>query len=147
MYKLGIVIPCYNEEEILDTTTKEILNSLNLSIPICGLKKNDKHQTNMLVNENLESISMDKDSNLFLFLNRIQDEVHNYAISYHRNIKQKGTLASLLDLAPGIGEVRRKELLRKFGSLKRLKEATLEELETVLTHDVAVKFMEYLKEL
>lgn len=126
---------------------KEIIDSLNLNIPICGLKKNDKHQTNMLVNEKLESIPMDKDSNLFLFLNRIQDEVHNYAISYHRNIKQKGTLASLLDMAPGIGEVRRKELLKKFGSLKKLKEVSLEELETVLPHDVAVKFMDYLKEL
>lgn len=133
--------------ELQISVAKDIIDSLNLSIPICGLKKNDKHQTNMLVNENLESIPMDKDSNLFLFLNRIQDEVHNYAISYHRNIKQKGTLASLLDMAPGIGEVRRKELLKKFGSLKKLKEATLEELETVLTHDVAVKFMDYLKEL
>ena len=82
---------------------------------------------------------------MFLFLNRIQDEVHNYAISYHRTIRQKGTLATLLDMAPGIGEVRRKELLRKFGSLKKLKEASLEELETVLSHDVAVKFMDYLK--
>ena len=133
--------------ELQISVAKEIIDSLNLSIPICGLKKNDKHQTNILVNEKLESIPMEKDSNLFLFLNRIQDEVHNYAISYHRNIKQKGTLASLLDMAPGIGEIRRKELLKKFGSLKKLKEASLEELETVLTHDVAVKFMDYLKEL
>jgi excinuclease ABC subunit C len=133
--------------ELQITVAKEIISSLGLKIPICGLKKNDKHQTNMLVNENLESIPMEKDSNLFLFLNRIQDEVHNYAVSYHRTIKQKGTLASLLDMAPGIGEVRRKELLKKFGSLKKLKEATLEELETVLTHDVAIKFMDYLKEL
>ena len=133
--------------ELQISVAKEIIDSLHLTIPICGLKKNEKHQTNMLVNENLESIPMEKDSNLFLFLNRIQDEVHNYAISYHRNIKQKGTLASLLDMAPGIGEVRRKELLKKFGSLKKLKEATQEELETVLTHDVALKFMEYLKNL
>jgi len=133
--------------ELQITVAKEIIESLGLNIPICGLKKNDKHQTNMLVNEKLESIQMEKDSNLFLFLNRIQDEVHNYAISYHRNIKQKGTLASLLDMAPGIGEVRRKELLKKFGSLKKIKEATVEELETVLTHDIAVKFMEYLKNL
>lgn len=133
--------------ELQISVAKEIITSLNLSIPICGLKKNNKHQTNMLVNENLESITMEKDSNLFLFLNRIQDEVHNYAISYHRNIKQKGTLASLLDMAPGIGEVRRKELLKKFGSLKKLKEANLEDLETILSHEVAVKFMEYLKEL
>ena len=131
--------------ELQVEAAKEIIDSLHLSIPICGLKKNDKHKTSVLINEKLETIEMDKDSNLFLFLNRIQEEVHNYAISYHRNIKQKGTLSSLLDLAPGIGEVRKKELLKKFGSLKKLKEASLEELETVLTHDVALKFMDYLK--
>lgn len=133
--------------ELQISVAKEVIDSLHLDIPICGLKKDDKHKTNMLVNSNLECIPMDKDSNLFLFLNRIQDEVHNYAISYHRNIRQKGTLATLLDMAPGIGEVRRKELLKKFGSLKKMKEATLEELETVLTHDVAIKFMEYLKDI
>lgn len=133
--------------ELQVEAAKEIIDSLHLSIPICGLKKNDKHKTSVLINEKLETIEMDKDSNLFLFLNRIQEEVHNYAISYHRNIKQKGTLSSLLDLAPGIGEVRKKELLKKFGSLKKLKEASLEELETVLTHDVALKFMDYLKEI
>ena len=126
---------------------KDIINSLGLNIPICGLKKNDKHQTSMLVNSNLENITIPKDSNLFLFLTRIQDEVHNYAISYHRNIRQKGTLASLLDMAPGIGEKRKKELLKTFGSLKKLKEANLEELEKVLPHDVAIKFMEYLKDI
>ena len=126
---------------------KEIISSLGLNIPICGLKKNDKHQTNMLVNSNLETIPMPKDSNLLLFLTRIQDEVHNYAISYHRNIRGKGTLASLLDMAPGIGEKRRKELLKKFGSLKKLKEASLEELEEILPNDTAIKFMDYLKDL
>ena len=126
---------------------KEIISSLNLDIPICGLKKNDKHQTNMLVDSNLNEIPLSKDSNLFLFLTRIQDEVHEYAISYHRNIRQKGTLATLLDMAPGIGEVRKKELLKKFGSLKKLKEASLEEIETVLPHDAAVKFMDYLKSI
>ena len=126
---------------------KEILSSLNLDIPICGLEKNDKHQTNMLVNSNLEELPLSKDSNLFLFLTRIQDEVHNYAISYHRNIRQKGMLSSLLDLAPGIGEVRKKELLKHFGSLKKLKEANLEELEKILPHEAALKFRDYLDSL
>ena len=133
--------------ELQINVAKEIINSLGLDIPICGLKKNDKHETNMLVNSNLEEIPLPKDSNLFLFLTRIQDEVHNYAISYHRNIRGKGMLASVLDMAPGIGEVRRKELLKKFGSLKKLKEATLEELETIIPHDTATKFMDYLKNL
>ena len=126
---------------------KEIIDSLGLDIPIVGLKKDDKHRTNMLVDSNLNEITIPKDSNLFLFLTRIQDEVHEYAISYHRNIRGKGTLSSLLDMAPGIGEKRKKELLKKFGSLKKLKEASLEELETILPHDTAIKFMEYLKNI
>ena len=126
---------------------KDIIDSLGLDIPIVGLKKDDKHRTNMLVDSNLNEITIPKDSNLFLFLTRIQDEVHEYAISYHRNIRGKGTLSSLLDMAPGIGEKRRKELLKHFGSLKKLKEASLEELETILPHDTAIKFMEYLKNI
>ena len=133
--------------ELQITAAKEVIDELHLNIPIAGLKKNDQHKTSVLVNQDLKEIPLPKDSHLFLFLNRIQDEVHRYAISYHRNIKSKGALASLLDMAPGIGTVRKNALLRKFGSLKKMKEASLEELETVLNHEVAVKFFEYLKEL
>ena len=126
---------------------KEIISSLGLKIPIIGLVKNDKHRTSSIMNENFELLDVPKDSNLFLFLTRIQDEVHRYAITYHRNIKAKGSLASILDLAPGIGEVRRKDLLRKFGSLKKIKEATIEQLEEVVPHDTAEKLMNYLKEI
>ena len=133
--------------ELQITAAKEVIDELHLNIPIAGLKKNDQHKTSVLVNQDLKEIPLPKDSHLFLFLNRIQDEVRRYAISYHRNIKSKGALASLLDMAPGIGEVRKHALLKKFGSLKKMKEASLEELETVLNHDVAVKFFEYLKEL
>lgn len=133
--------------ELQIEAAKEVLDELHLNIPLCGLKKNDKHKTSVLVNSDLEEIEVDKNSNLFIFLNKIQEEVHRYAITYHRNVRSKGSLASLLDMAPGIGEVRKKELLKKFGSLKKMKEASLEELETVLTHDVALKFMDYLKDL
>ncbi len=133
--------------ELQISAAKEVLDELHLQIPICGLKKNDKHKTSVLVNSDLQEIEVNKDSNLFIFLNKIQEEVHRYAITYHRTMRSKGSLASLLDMAPGIGEVRRKELLKKFGSLKKMKEASLEELETVLTHDVALKFMDYLKKL
>ena len=133
--------------ELQITAAKEVIDELHLNIPIAGLKKYDQHKTSVLVNQDLKEIPLPKDSHLFLFLNRIQDEVHRYAISYHRNIKSKGALASLLDMAPGIGEVRKHALLKKFGSLKKMKEASLEELETVLNHEVAVKFFEYLKEL
>lgn len=126
---------------------KEILESLNLHIPIIGLVKDDKHRTNHIMNENLEILNVDKNSKLFLFLTRIQEEVHRYAISYHRNIKAKGALSSVLDVVPGIGEVRKKELLKKFGSLKKMKEATQEELETVVTKEVAEKLFVYLKDI
>ena len=126
---------------------KEIVHSLGLNIPIIGLVKDDRHRTNQIINENYEVLDVSKDSNLFLFLTRIQDEVHRYAITYHRNIKAKGSLASVLDLVPGIGEVRRKELLKKFGSLKKMKEASQEELEEVLPSDVAGQLFEYLKDL
>ena len=99
------------------------------------------------MNQNFEILPVDKNSNLFLFLTKIQDEVHRYAITYHRNIKNKGALTSVLDLVPGIGEVKRKELIKKFGSLKKMKEATLEELETVVNKEVAKNLFLYLKDL
>ncbi len=126
---------------------KEIIDSLHLDITIIGLKKDDHHKTNTLIDEYGRILPCDSHSNLFLFLSKIQEEVHRYAITYHRTIKQKGSLASLLDVVPGIGEVRRKELLKKFGSLKKLKEASLEELEAVLNKDVAENLFHYLKEL
>ena len=112
-----------------------------------GLSKDDKHKTNLLIDEDLSVVDIDKRSNLFVFLNKIQEEVHRYAISYHRNIKSKGMLSSILDLAPGIGETRKKALLKQFGSLKKIKEATIEELSEVLPNDVAINLYEYLKKL
>ena len=129
------------------TVAKTIVDSLGLKIPVIGLVKDDKHRTSHIMTENLELLDVPKDSKLFLFLTRIQDEVHRYAITYHRNIKAKGSLASILDLAPGIGEVRRKELLKKFGSLKKIKEASIDELEKVLPKDTAISLKKYLNEL
>lgn len=126
---------------------KEIITSLHLSIPIIGLKKDEKHRTNIILDQEGKELPVDRKSNLFLFFTKMQEEVHRYAISYHRNIKSKGALSSLLDMVPGIGEQRRKELLRKFGSLKRLKEASLEELMEVLNQEVATNLFQYLKEL
>lgn len=126
---------------------KEVIDSLHLNIPIIGLKKDSKHKTNQLIDQEGNVLEVKPDSNLFLFLSKIQEEVHRYAISYHRNIKSKGTLASLLDLVPGIGEQRRKDLLRKFGSLKKMKEASIEELQEVVGREVAEKLKSYLEDL
>ena len=101
-----------------------------------GLNENGK---------NMYVVNVDKDSKLFLFLTRIQEEVHRYAITYHRNIKSKGALSSILDVVPGIGEVRKKELLKKFGSLKKMKEANIEDLSEIVGKDTAEKLKDYLQ--
>jgi len=133
--------------ELQVSVAKEIIDSLKLPIAIVGLKKNEKHRTSVLVNSNLQEIPINKDSNLFVFLSKIQEEVHRYAITYHRNIKSKGSLASVLDMVEGIGEVRRKELLKRFGSLKKMKEASIEDLEKVVSRNVAENLHEYLQNL
>ena len=126
---------------------KEILDSLNLKIPVIGLVKDKTHKTNHIMTNKYEVLEVDKDSRVFLFLTRIQEEVHRYAITYHRNIKAKGALSSMLDVVPGIGEVRKKELLKKFGSLKKMKEASTEELSKVVGKDTATKLKDYLQEM
>lgn len=129
------------------SVAKEIIDSLGLNIPIIGLVKDDNHKTSYIMNDKYEILKLEKDSNLFLFLTRIQEEVHRYAITYHRNIKSKGMLSSVLDVVPGIGEVRKKELLKHFGSLKKLKEASIEELSSIVSKDVAKNLAAYLKEI
>jgi len=133
--------------ELQVNTTKEVIDSLNLDIEVVGLKKNEHHRTSTLINSKLEEISIKKDSPLFLFLSKIGEEVHRYAITYHRNIKSKGNLSSVLDVVEGIGEVRKKELLKKFGSLKKLKEASIEDLETILPPAVAKNLFDYLENM
>ena len=126
---------------------KEVISSLNLNIKIAGLVKNTHHRTNALMDENFNIIDIPEDSNLFLYLSRIQEEVHRFAITYHRNIKSKGALSSVLDMVSGVGEKRKKELLKKFGSLKQMKNADVEEFKTILPEDVAVELYKYLKTL
>lgn len=122
---------------------EEIINSLNMNIPVAGLKKDDKHSTNMLITSKRE-IVLDKKSNLFLLLTRMQDEVHNYTISYHKNLRSKGALASILDNIPGVGEVRRNKLLKKYKTIDNMKNASIEELSEILPSEIAKEFKEYL---
>ena len=124
----------------------DIIDELNLPINVIGLKKDNHHKTNSIIDRNLNEIKIDSHSNLFLYLANIQEEVHRYAISYHRTIKNKGMLSSILELVPGIGEGRRKALLKEFSSLKKIKEASIDELAKVLPHDVAENLYNYLKE-
>lgn len=105
----------------------EVLESLNINIPVCGLVKDDKHQTRGIVYNNNELI-INRSSNLMQLIRRIQDEVHRFAITYHRSLRDKRTLHSILDDIPNIGEKRRRALLMKFGSVENIKKAKIEEL-------------------
>ena len=123
----------------------DVINELNLSIPICGLKKDDHHRTNKLVNQQLEEIDVDIHSNLFNYLTRMQDEVHRFTINYHRQIRSKGSISSVLDEISGIGEKRKKSLIKKYGSIKNMKEQSVEELSSILPENIAKELLDYLK--
>ena len=124
---------------------REVINSLNLNIKVVGLKKDNKHTTDsLLANDPIEEIKIDKKTNLFYYLERMQDEVHNFTISYHRKIRSKGSISSILDNVEGIGEIRKKELLKKYKTITKLKEATIEELDNILPHNISVNLKEFL---
>ncbi len=99
-------------------------NELGLYIPVCGLVKDAKHKTaQLLIGDPAEVVPVPRDSQEFYLLQRIQDEVHRFAITFHRETRAKSMTVSQLDAIPGIGEKRRKALLKHFGSLKKIKEA------------------------
>lgn len=123
---------------------KEVINSLNISVHICGLSKDDKHSTAMLLDENGNQVPINTKSPLFFLLTRMQDEVHRYAISFHRQVRSKSLFSSILDEVEGIGEARKKKLLNHFKSVKKMKEASLEELEAVIPKNTAAKLYEVL---
>lgn len=106
----------------------EALNQLGLTIPVCGMVKDDNHRTRGLYYNNVE-IPIDRHSEGFKLITRIQDEAHRFAIEYHRSLRSKGQVKSILDDIPGIGPGRRKALMRRFKGLEAVREATLEELE------------------
>jgi excinuclease ABC subunit C len=107
---------------------KEVLSGLGLSIPICGMVKDDRHRTRGLYFENQE-LPMEVSGEGFRLVTRIQDETHRFAIEYHRSLRGKAQVHSILDDIEGIGPTRRRALIRHFKSIEALKEATLEEIE------------------
>jgi excinuclease ABC subunit C len=114
------------------SVTDVLVNELGLDVPVCGLAKDDKHRTaQLLVGDPPEVIPLPRDSQEFYLLQRIQDEVHRFAITFHREKRGKSMIASRLDAIPGIGEKRRKQLLSHFGSLKAIKEASVEDFRQV----------------
>ena len=126
---------------------KEILDALKLNIKVCGLKKDNHHKTSELIDgDTLEVIDLSKNTDVFHYLTRIQDEVHRFTITYHKTLRDKGTIASLLDNIDGIGKVRKKELIKKYGSIKKMSEASIEELSEIIPENVALNLHKYLKE-
>lgn len=122
----------------------EVLELLHLKIKVVGLKKNDHHRTNDLLDTDLSVIELDRTSNVFHYLTRMQDEVHRFTINYHRTLRSKGSISSVLDEIEGIGAVRKKALIKKFGSVNKMKNASLEELEEILPEQVALNLHEFL---
>ncbi len=107
----------------MNTVKNVLLNELSLDIPVAGLAKDDKHSTaELLYGDPAEIIPMKKNSQSFYLLQRIQDEVHRFAISFHRNTRRKTSIVSQLDNIEGVGPTRKRKLLSKFGSIKRMKE-------------------------
>ncbi|WP_032122567.1 excinuclease ABC subunit UvrC [Clostridium amazonitimonense] len=124
----------------------EVLDKLNLNIPVCGMVKDDKHNTRGLIFNN-EELLMRPSSNAMQLITRMQDEVHRFAITYHRSLRDKRVLHSILEDIPNIGDKRRKELLKKFGSIENIKNAKYEELIDTPSIDkkAAESIMEFFK--
>ena len=108
----------------------EVLEKLQLTIPVCGMVKDDKHRTRGLYYNNQE-IPISRDSEGFKLITRVQDEAHRFAIEYHRSLRSKGQVHSVLDDIPGIGETRRKALMRHFKGLDGIREASVETLSNI----------------
>ena len=107
-------------------------NELGLFIPVCGLVKDEKHRTAQpMIGDPPEPVLLERDSQEFYLLQRIQDEVHRFAISFHRRTRTKSLVQSKLDAIPGVGEKRKRKLLKHFGSLKRIREASIDDFREI----------------
>lgn len=125
---------------------KSVLDELHLQIKVCGLRKDDHHRTNELIDgDTLQIIEIPRMSDVFHYLTRIQDEVHRYTINYHKQIRSKGSISSVLDNVDGIGSIRKKELIKKYGSIKKMNEASVLELSEIVPENVAKNLKKYLE--
>lgn len=124
---------------------REAIDSFGLDIQVFGLVKNDKHRTRALIDENRHEIPLTEE--LMNFVTAFQDEVHKVAIEYHRKVRDKQMSKSALDDVKGIGEVKKKELLKTFGSVEKIKNANIEELTKIkgINDNLARKILEQLE--
>ncbi len=126
---------------------KEVLNTLNLTIKVVGLKKDNHHRTNSLLDgDTLKTYDLTNHDDVFNYLTRIQDEVHRFTITYHKTIRSKGMLKSMLSNVEGLGNQRINNLLKKFGSIEKIKVADIEELKKIIPENIAIELKKYLNE-
>ena len=112
----------------MNTVKSVLMDELSLDIPVAGLAKNEKHKTaELLYGDQAAIVPLKKNSQEFYLLQRIQDEVHRFAISFHRNTRRKTTISSKLDNIDGVGPKRKQKLLSHFGSIKRMSEKEIED--------------------
>ena len=128
------------------SAVQKVFDKYGVNIPLWGMYKDDKHRTKGLISATKE-FELDKTSNLYRFVASIQEEVHNYAITYHRSLRNKSLTKSSLDDIPGVGEKRKKALLSNFKSIEDIKNASVEELSQVegLNKSVAENIYNYFR--
>ncbi len=126
----------------------EVLEELGIHIPVCGMVKDDNHRTRGLYFQNVE-LPIDTHSEGFKLITRVQDEAHRFAIEYHRSLRGKAQVRSVLEDIPGVGPARRKALMRRFGSLEEIRSATVEELASLpeLNEKAAKEILSYLQNM
>ncbi len=126
------------------SVAEEVIDGLNMNVPVIGLKKDDKHKTDSIIFKNVE-YPLDKHSDLFRFLFNIQEEVHRFAISFHRQVRSKSMFSSILDEVDGIGETRRNKILMEFKTLENIRNATIEDYRKIgIGEDLALKIKNHL---
>lgn len=129
------------------TAAREIMDSLHIDIPLIALAKDSKHNTDSIIIDQENEVKLLPGEPLTMFLSAMQDEVHRFAISYHRLLRQKASTRSILDEIEGIGEKRKKELLKHFGSLKAIKEADEDQLRAVVGRPAAIAVIQFFRDL
>lgn len=122
-----------------------VVGALKMDIDVCGLGKDDKHNTSYLMNNKYEKIDINPSSNLFFFLTNAQDEVHRFAITYHKKLRAKSTYKSLLDGVEGLGPKYRTKLLKEYKTISNIKTKNIDELAEVLPRNVATRLYNKLR--
>lgn len=126
---------------------REVLRSLGMNLNVVGLKKDNRHATDsLLAGDPIIEIPVDRKSNVFYYLERMQDEVHNYTISYHQTLRSKGSLESVLDSIEGVGEKRKKALLKKYHTIQKMKDSSVKDLSLIVPERVAKNILTFLNE-